>query len=71
MPIPLGIEGFSPEQQIETYNTFQVIDDLVLSEGYTYETIAAWGEKVGDSRFGYNNDFRSSSICSAPTPRVD
>lgn len=59
VPIPLDIEGLSPEQQKQIYSTYQVIDDLVLPEGYTYETIAAWGDKVGDSRFGYNNDFVS------------
>lgn len=59
VPIPLDIEGLSPEQQKQIYSTYQVIDDLVLPEGYAYETIAAWGDKVGDSRFGYNNDFVS------------
>lgn len=59
VPIPLDIEGLSPEQQKQAYSTYQVIDDLVLPEGYAYETIAAWGDKVGDSRFGYNNDFVS------------
>ncbi|KAI9130456.1 PhoX family phosphatase [Acaryochloris sp. CCMEE 5410] len=59
VPIPLDIEGLSPEQQKQTYSTYQVIDDLVLPEGYIYDTIAAWGDPVGDSRFGYNNDFVS------------
>ncbi len=34
-------------------------DDLVLPEGFTYDVIAAWGDRVGDSRFGYNNDYLS------------
>ena len=28
-------------------------------KGFSYELIAAWGDKVGDSRFGYNNDYLS------------
>ncbi|MEO0802382.1 MAG: alkaline phosphatase PhoX [Cyanobacteria bacterium J06642_2] len=51
------IEG--DKAQISAYSNFTVIDDLTLPEGYTYDTIAAWGDKVGDSRFGYNNDYLS------------
>ncbi|HEY9778827.1 MAG TPA: alkaline phosphatase PhoX [Leptolyngbyaceae cyanobacterium] len=28
-------------------------------KGFSYELIAAWDNKVGDSRFGYNNDYLS------------
>ena len=38
---------------------FEVKDDLVLPEGFTYDVILAWGDKVGDSRCGYNNDYLS------------
>lgn len=41
------------------YSQYEVIDDLVLPEGFTYDVIASWGEAVGDSRFGYNNDYLS------------
>ncbi|PMB36373.1 phosphatase [Fischerella thermalis BR2B] len=58
-PIPLLTDGFKPEQQKEQYSTYEVVDDLVLPEGYQYQIIAAWGDKVGDSRFGYNNDYLS------------
>ncbi|WP_413165824.1 PhoX family protein [Capilliphycus salinus ALCB114379] len=47
------------KQQIEAYKTYEVVDDIVLPEGFTYDLIAAWGEPVGDSRFGYNNDYLS------------
>ncbi len=57
--IPLETAGFDPEQQKKEYSTFDVVDDLVLPEGYQYQVIAAWGDKVGDSRFGYNNDYLS------------
>lgn len=57
--MPLETSGITPAQQIEQYRTYEVVDDLVLPEGFTYEVIAAWGDKVGDSRFGYNNDYLS------------
>jgi len=47
------------DQQIETYKTYEVVDDVVLPEGFTYDVIATWGDKVGNSRFGYNNDYVS------------
>ncbi|KAB8334160.1 DUF839 domain-containing protein [Scytonema tolypothrichoides VB-61278] len=58
-PIPLETAGLGPEQQKEQYSTYEVQDDLVLPQGYQYQVIAAWGDKVGDSRFGYNNDYLS------------
>ncbi|MBF2066423.1 MAG: DUF839 domain-containing protein [Calothrix sp. C42_A2020_038] len=57
--IPLQTDGLKPEQQKEQYSAFEVVDDLVLPEGYQYQVIASWGDKVGDSRFGYNNDYLS------------
>lgn len=47
------------EQQIQAYQTYDVVDDLLLPQGFTYDVIAAWGDPVGDSRFGYNNDYLS------------
>lgn len=49
--MPLETAGITPAQQIELYSTYEVVDDLVLPAGFTYEVIAAWGDKVGDSRF--------------------
>lgn len=45
--------------QIEAYKTYEIVDDLVLPEGFTYDVIATWGDKIGNSRFGYNNDYVS------------
>ncbi len=56
-PIPLPTDGVELAKQIKSYSTYEVVDDLVLPEGFTYDVIAAWGDKVGDSRFGYNNDY--------------
>lgn len=56
-PIPLTTDGIPPNEQIQAYSTYEVVDDLVLPEGFTYDVIAAWGDRVGDSHFGYNNDY--------------
>src|SRR4028118_1009821 len=58
-PIPLPTDGMALTKQVQDYSEFEVKDDLVLPEGFTYDVIAAWGDKVGDSRFGYNNDYLS------------
>ncbi|MDJ0732941.1 MAG: DUF839 domain-containing protein [Nostocaceae cyanobacterium] len=57
--IPLETSGIPLEQQKEVYSKYEVVDDLLLPEGFQYQVIAAWGDKVGNSRFGYNNDYLS------------
>jgi secreted PhoX family phosphatase len=59
LPIPLPIDGLDPETQKSAYRTYEVSDDLVLPDGFTYDIVASWGDRVGDSRFGYNNDYLS------------
>ncbi|ACB54080.1 DUF839-containing protein [Crocosphaera subtropica ATCC 51142] len=59
LPIPLTIENLNDEEQTSAYKSYEVVDDVVLPEGFTYDVIAQWGDKVGDSRFGYNNDYLS------------
>ena len=46
-------------KQSQFYKNFEVVDDLILPEGFVYDVIATWGDRVGDSRFGYNNDYLS------------
>ncbi|HEY9811382.1 MAG TPA: alkaline phosphatase PhoX [Halomicronema sp.] len=58
-PMPLLTDGVREKEQSKVYKNFEVVDDLVLPQGFTYQVIAAWGDKVGDSRFGYNNDYLS------------
>ncbi|MEC4892720.1 MAG: DUF839 domain-containing protein [Oscillatoria sp. PMC 1051.18] len=58
-PVPLEVEKLAKAKQIELLQQYEVIDDLVLPPGYEYQIIAAWGEAVGNSRFGYNNDYLS------------
>jgi len=59
VPLPLDISPLAPSEQARAFSTYEVVDDAVLPEGYAYDLIAAWGDPVGDSRFGYNNDFVS------------
>jgi secreted PhoX family phosphatase len=56
-PMPLPTQGIPLAQQVADFSTYEIKDDVVLPEGFTYDVIASWGEKVGDSRFGYNNDY--------------
>ncbi|MGI0483170.1 PhoX family protein [Geminocystis sp. CENA526] len=58
-PIPLEIDNLNYQQQKQIYQSYKVEDDLVLPEGFKYDVIASWGDRVGDSRFGYNNDYVS------------
>ena len=59
VPLPLPTEGIPPQEQMSRYASYEVQDDLVLPEGYQYQVIATWGDTVGESRFGYNNDYLS------------
>ena len=58
VPLPWSAD-LSVAQQMKHYANYVVQDDLVLPEGFTYDVIAVWGDRVGDSRFGYNNDYLS------------
>ena len=57
--MPLLSDAIAPSKQAAAYQNFEAIDDLVLPEGFVYDVIATWGDRVGDSRFGYNNDYLS------------
>ncbi len=69
-PIPLEIDGLAPAEQMAQLAAYEVRDDLILPAGYTYDVIAAWGDPVGDSRFGYNNDYISFVETDAPDEGV-
>lgn len=58
-PMPLENDGISPDRQIQAYSTYEVKDDVVLPEGFTYDVFISWGDRVGQSHFGYNNDYLS------------
>jgi uncharacterized protein len=57
--MPLKTDGIAISKQSQFYKNFEVVDDLVLPKGFVYDVIATWGDRVGDSRFGYNNDYLS------------
>lgn len=58
-PMPLLTDAIASDQSISALAQYEIQDDLVLPEGFTYDVIGAWGDKIGDSRFGYNNDYLS------------
>lgn len=58
-PMPLLTDAIASNQSISALAQYEIQDDLVLPEGFTYDVIGAWGDKIGDSRFGYNNDYLS------------
>ncbi|MEB3831325.1 PhoX family protein [Phormidium sp. CCY1219] len=58
-PMPLDGDTVAIARQPLEYARYEIKDDLILPEGYTYDTIAMWGDPLGDSRVGYNNDYLS------------
>ncbi|NET34058.1 MAG: DUF839 domain-containing protein [Cyanothece sp. SIO1E1] len=58
-PMPLSDDDITSAAQIDRYAQYSVVDDLILPNQFTYDVVAAWGDPVGDSRFGYNNDYLS------------
>lgn len=58
-PMPYDAVGISRDRQPTEYAQYAIQDDIVLPDGFTYDVIASWGDSVGDSRFGYNNDYLS------------
>ncbi len=58
-PMPLTTDGLAAAKQLTDLSSYEVVDDLVLPDGFTYDVIATWGDHVGESRFGYNNDYLS------------
>lgn len=55
--IPLATEGRSSTDQIAHHRHFTVQDDFVLPAGFTYDLLAVWGDRLGQSHVGYNNDY--------------
>jgi secreted PhoX family phosphatase len=58
-PMPLETDSKTAVEQISHYTRYTVVDDLVLPQGFIYDVIAAWGDPIGNSHFGYNNDYLS------------
>ncbi len=48
----------SAAEQMAQYASFTVQDDVVLPEGYVYDLVGKWGDRIGNGdRLGYNNDY--------------
>ncbi len=58
-PMPYDAISISSDRQPTEYAQYAIQDDIVLPDGFTYDVIASWGDPVGNSRFGYNNDYLS------------
>lgn len=58
-PLPYDAINVSAERQPMEFGQYIIQDDIVLPDGFTYDVIASWGDEVGGSRFGYNNDYLS------------
>ncbi len=58
-PLPIATSGFPLAEQIANLARYEVKDDLILPEGYGYQVIGSWGDRIGNDRFGFNNDYLS------------
>ena len=56
LSFPHATSGIEPKEQVSSYSYHEIEDDLILPEGFTYNVVASWGDPVGDSRYGFNND---------------
>jgi uncharacterized protein len=58
-PLPLATGAIPVAAQVKQLVQYDVPDNLVLPEGYSYQVIGSWGDKIGAGRFGFNNDYLS------------
>ena len=56
VPLPVNSDGLTAAEQQTTYREMAVEDRLVVPEGFRSDLLAAWGDDLGSSRFGFNND---------------
>ena len=56
VPLPVNSDGLTATQQQSTYRELALKDRLSVSEGFRSDLLAAWGDRLGTSRFGFNND---------------
>ena len=56
VPLPVNSDGLTASQQQSTYRDLVLEDRLTLPEGFHADLLAAWGDRLGTSRFGFNND---------------
>lgn len=58
-PLPLATGPTPIAEQVKQLAQYQVQDRLQIPPGYRYQIIGSWGDPIGNSRFGYNNDYLS------------
>lgn len=56
VPLPVQGDGLSAEQQRRVYGSFMLHDRLTPPDGFQVQLLAAWGDRLGSDRFGFNND---------------
>ena len=56
VPLPVDGDGLSASQQQVVYREVALDDRLNVPEGFRADLLAAWGDALGNSRFGFNND---------------
>jgi hypothetical protein len=56
VPLPVNSDGLKANEQRSTYRELELQDRLTVPEGFRSQLLAAWGDPLGDSRFGFNND---------------
>ena len=56
VPLPVNSDGLTAAEQQTTYREIAVEDRLIVPEGFRSDLLAAWGDALGSSRFGFNND---------------
>jgi len=56
VPLPVPGDGLTAAEQQQVLRQLALNDRLVVPDGYRSELLAAWGDPVGEGRFGFNND---------------
>ena len=56
VPLPVEGDGLTASEQHNVYRDIALEDRLTLPDGFSADLLAAWGDRLGDSRFGFNND---------------
>ena len=56
VPLPVNSDGLTAAEQQTTYREMAVEDRLIVPEEFRSDLLAAWGDALGSSRFGFNND---------------
>jgi uncharacterized protein len=56
-PLPLPTDARDLGPAAKRLATYDVVDDLVLPEGFRYDVLATWGDRIGATTFGTGADY--------------